>query len=353
MAPRRNRNIRISTSSWLVLSVALSFLLKDGPIEAFSPSSQRIVLLKKNPGPCNPTICLKAVPDDPNKTRLSSEHQPLGRRNAMGAVSAAFLAVILSNTETASAYEKAFPVELDTSTDGASKNSRERALEAAAVPKPSPLDSSPLDLGVGAVLWGSALWFLAGSRSNPLATPLANILYDAESEEWLQDRNEGLFAKLPAPFLALLGLVFLGFGFATHVAAIYLVDGSIGISLQLAGVLMIGSGALEIGRIATGEKRETRDENDRNAMLEREFAEFAEKRLKPGGNCHRTEVVQAFRRFNAKYRQTDNPDYPLNDLEIEQLLRQWNDKNARAQRSSAGFYTGIQINTEADVFVQR
>jgi hypothetical protein len=275
------------------------------------------------------------------------------RRKAVAAVSAALFAAALGNGKVASAYEKAFPVELDTSTDGAKKNSRERALERAAIPKPSPLESSPLDLGIGAILWGNALWFLAGSRSNPLATPLANLIYDSESEEWLQDRNDGLFAKLPAPFLLLLGLVFLGFGFATHVATMYLADGSIGISLQLAGVLLIGSGALEIGRLASGEKAETRDESDRNVMLEREFAEFAESRLKPGGNCHRSEVVQAFRRFNAKYRQADNPDYPLADLEIEQLLRQWNDQNARVQRSSAGFYTGIQINTDSDVFVQR
>ena len=130
-------------------------------------------------------------------------------------------------------------------------------------------------------------------------------------------------------------------------------DGEVTNSLQLAGVLLIGAGALDIGRIASGEKKQTRNDFDRDTMLEEEFNDFALQRLKPGGNCHRSEVVQAFRRFHAKYRQADNPDYPLNDLEIEQLLRQWNEKYGGAQRSSAGFYNGIQINVDADIVIGR
>lgn len=331
------------------LLVTFSFLfLQVGIVGGLTMPSQSIV--RACPGRNNGKIELKTKDEIIGS---STKYIHLNRRESMGIASAAISAAFLSPAKTASAYEKAFPVELDTSADGTRKNSRERALEAAAVPKPSPLESGPINLAAGSVLWGSALWFLTGSRSNPLATPVANLLYNAEDEDWLQDRNEGLFAKLPAPLLIFLVFVFLLFGFGTHILAIYLVDGSVGISLQLAGVLLIGSGALEIGRIASGEKRETRDENERKVMLEKEFAEFAEKRLMAGGNCHRSEVVLAFRRFNPKYRQADNPDYPLNDIEIEQLLRKWNDKNSAAQRSAAGFYTGIQINTDADAFVQR
>ncbi|CAB9521216.1 expressed unknown protein [Seminavis robusta] len=247
----------------------------------------------------------------------------------------------------ANAYEKTFPVELDT-LDADPRTPRERALQQQ---KPKAPLADPIDLGLGAVLWGGALWLLTGSRSNPLATPLANVLYSPDKEEWLQDRNEGLFAALPAPLLALLGIVFCALGLAIHFVIIQLADGSVNISLELAGVLLIGGGSLELGRIANGEKRLTRGDFDRDTLLEQEFQEFAEKRLQLGGNCHRSEVVQAFRRYHAKYRQADNPDFPLNDLEIEQLLRQWNRKNAGAQTSAAGFYTGIQINAEADVFV--
>ena len=103
----------------------------------------------------------------------------------------------------------------------------------------------------------------------------------------------------------------------------------------------------------SGEKGLTRDENDRAVQLEDEFEEFAEKRLKQGGNCHRSDVVKSFRRYFAKYRQVDSEQYPLTDLEIEKLLRSWNRKQNqnRAEMRSTGFYYGIQINTDADVFV--
>ena len=116
---------------------------------------------------------------------------------------------------------------------------------------------------------------------------------------------------------------------------------------------MIGAAAIELGRVATGEKGQTRDDYDRDLMLEREFEEFAENRLQKGGNCHRSEVVKAFRRYNAKYRQADSTQYPLGDLEIEQLLRSWSQATGAAEMSSAGFYNGISINQQADVFVER
>jgi hypothetical protein len=93
---------------------------------------------------------------------------------------------------------------------------------------------------------------------------------------------------------------------------------------------------------------------DRSMQLREEFAEFASKRLASGGNCHRTDIVAAFRRYFAKYRQPDSEEYPLTDLEIEQLLRSWNqmENRGRAEMTSAGFYYGIQINKETDVFVK-
>ena len=125
------------------------------------------------------------------------------------------------------------------------------------------------------------------------------------------------------------------------------------ISLQLAGVTLLNGLFLELGRIASGEKQDTREENDRAMMLEQEFQEFATNRLQQGGNCHRNDVVKAFRRYYAKYRQQDSEEYPLTDLEIEKLLKSWNkiDNMDRAEMTSSGFYYGIQINQDADVFV--
>jgi hypothetical protein len=103
----------------------------------------------------------------------------------------------------------------------------------------------------------------------------------------------------------------------------------------------------------SGEKGLTRDENDREVQLEQEFDEFATQRLKAGGNCHRSDIVKSFRRYFAKYRQADGEQYPLTDREIEMLLKRWNQQKnmGKAEMSSSGFYYGIQINTDADVFV--
>ena len=98
----------------------------------------------------------------------------------------------------------------------------------------------------------------------------------------------------------------------------------------------------------------TRDERDRAVQLNEEFDDFAEKRLIIGGNCHRTDIVKSFRRYFGKYRQADSQEYPLTDLEIEKLVRFWNQKKnqGKAEMSSSGFYYGIQINTDADVFAR-
>ena len=211
------------------------------------------------------------------------------------------------------------------------------------------LSSNPI---FGSVLWGVALWVLSGSRSNPIATPLANLIYDAKKETWLQDRNDGLFADLPWEYFIILGIVFLMIGFGADQFVNAISDGDATISLQLAGVSLIGGASLELGRISSGLKKPTRTESDRSEQLEAEFTDFASNRLQSGGNCHRNEVVQAFRRYYAKYRQAENPDYPLSDLEIEQLLRTY----CRAKgvdMSPAGFYSGIQINTNADAFVKK
>lgn len=284
---------------------------------------------------------------------------PLDRRKAL--VSMLHVGpVAWSVVPLAQAYDRTFPEELtetdrSTITMGSRLNSQQRATAAYATAKANQSNLQNFNIRndlVPSLVWGVALWLLSGSRSNPLATPLANLLYDDKEEEWLRDRNDGLFSVPPLAFLLLLGGVFVVLGVATQFLLLQLAEGDSDVCLQLAGVSLIGGGTLELGRIASGEKRATRDEMDRSMQLREEFAEFAKQRLTSGGNCHRRDIVAAFRRYFAKYRQSDSTEYPLTDLEIEQLLRGWNqmENGGRAEMTSGGFYYGIQINKDADVF---
>eukprot|EP00562_Extubocellulus_spinifer_P021588 CAMPEP_0178610744 /NCGR_PEP_ID=MMETSP0698-20121128/253_1 /TAXON_ID=265572 /ORGANISM="Extubocellulus spinifer, Strain CCMP396" /LENGTH=398 /DNA_ID=CAMNT_0020249351 /DNA_START=20 /DNA_END=1216 /DNA_ORIENTATION=+ len=273
--------------------------------------------------------------------------------NAMLSGTAAAFASTSLGPEPAAAYDQAYPVDLDFqgSDLSAIRGERIAAQKAAAKKSREDLTSNPLAMRepkdfLGSAVWAVALWFLAGSRSNPLVTPVANVLYDEEEETWLKDRNENLFAPLPPGFLVLMGLIFLALGVVADRSILLLADGDKDICLQLAGVSLIGGASLELGRIASGEKDVTREEDERAMMLQQEFAEFAERRLVPGGNVHRSEIASAFRRFNAKYR-IENEQYPLSDLEIERLARAWNRLQGNDDMSSAGFFTGIKINDQA------
>jgi hypothetical protein len=286
--------------------------------------------------------------------------------SAASMVTAASYATV-GTTESASAYDLEYPTELGFANGDSSRDLRALREEAYQTKKQSYeqrmdyvkdtnpfLFRGPKDV-ITCLAWGGALWLLSGSRSNPLVTPIANLLYDDEEQDWLKDRNDGLFASLPVPMFGVLLLVFFALGIVMDRLILYLAEGSANVSLQLAGVSLISGASLELGRLASGEKGPTRQEFDRSMQLRQEFEAFAASRLKVGGNCHRNDVVRAFRRFYAKYRQEDSSEYPLTNLEIEKLLREWNRSRGAltAEMSSAGFYNGLSINEQADVFIQR
>jgi hypothetical protein len=290
------------------------------------------------------------------------------RRFVVNILSAAtMLAATYTTMESASPYDLAYPTELgfangDTSRDLSAvreeayqtkKQSYEQRMDYVTDKNPF-LFRGPKDV-VTCTVWGGALWLLSGSRSNPLVTPIANLLYDDEEQDWLKYRNDGLFASLPVPLFGVLLVVFFALGIVMDRLVLYLAEGSANVSLQLAGVSLISGASLELGRLASGEKGPTRQEFDRSLQLRQEFEDFAASRLKVGGNCHRNDVVRAFRRFYSKYRQEDSSEYPLSNLEIEKLLREWNRSRGdlTAEMSSAGFYNGLSINEQADVFIQR
>jgi hypothetical protein len=313
----------------------------------------------------------------------------LDRRSALNSVSVSLMCSLLGGSglvvaattaqpETADAFDKTFPMELTESdapkelvdesisltnkrySQGSRSNSAQRAVEAAAMVQRNQQNVANFNVRndlVPSLIWGGALWLLSGSRSNPLATPLANVLYDERKEAWLQDRNAGLFADFPLPLYLVLALVFVCLGVSTQFGLLQLLQGDADVTLQWAEVTFLFGGFIELGRIASGEKLETRVENNRTVQLQQEFEQFATARLdaRSGGNCHRSDVVAAFRRYYGKYRQADNEQYPLTDLEVEKLLRAWNQgpNRGRAEMTSAGFYYGISINKDADVFVQK
>lgn len=313
----------------ILIAILLAFLYSSNSVSALASTKHNSAVEKTN------------LEKTAEEIRRGASSTPSRRNFARWILTTGAATATIAPTSPAHAFSnQAFPQELS-STDTpvpATQPSRRRSNIAGPIPN--------------TLVWASALWLLSGSRSNPIATPLANVLYKEENETWLQDRNDGLFAQLPWEFLVILGLVFGCLGFITDAGVTALVESDKGLSLQLAGVSLIGGAFFELGRIATGEKGMTRGETDRTEQLEHEFAQFASDRLVPGGNCHRNEVVQAFRRYYAKYRQVDNEEYPLSDLEIEQLLRFYC-RQRNLEMSSAGFYNGIQINQDADVFVER
>lgn len=202
---------------------------------------------------------------------------------------------------------------------------------------------------VSVLLWGSALWFIAGSRSNPLVTPLANALYESD-QQFVRDRNDGYFSALPPSLMFILFAVFLFLGFLVDRSLTLLLLGDSDIVLQLAGVSLIAGAALELGRISAGEKVGSREELDRMNQLQTEFETFATQRLVSGGNVHRQEIVNAFRRFHAKYRNRDDEEL-LSDLEIERMMRLWVRVHLGSDMSSAGYFNGVQLNTNADIVI--
>jgi len=284
----------------------------------------------------------------------STKPETVSRRNAIVHItSTASLLLLATAIDSAQAITKEFPSEL-IYTDKSSPSQRKSELSSKKASRKLTLDSINKDPFLlqnksdflATPMWASALWLIAGSRSNPLVTPIANALYEPD-QQFLKDRNDGYFSALPGELYFILFAVFLFLGFAVDRALLLVTLGDEDIVLQLAGVSLIAGAALELGRISTGEKVVSRRDFDRTLQLEQEFNDFAERRLVSGGNVHRREIVGAFRRFFSKYRD-GNDEYPLSDLEIERLMRQWA-RQKGSDMSSAGYFIGWQLDSQADI----
>ena len=335
------------------------------------------------PGIITTTTTITMMPQQQNRKQAVRSILSLSS-SAVFATTAATTLLTTIAPQPSNAYDRDFPIELTAvDTDGVDDNEdkklraigvlRERRSTAQQRKQKAIESQKQLDINLAnfnirndflpSLTWGLAVYFITGSRaSSTIATPLANILYDTETESWVQDRNDGLLpvsSEEPIGFVIVLFVLFVVIGTVIQYILLQLSHGDNGFVNQLAGVTVINGGFLELGRIASGEQKITRQENDREVLLAEEFQVFATNRIRPGGNCHRSDIVKCFRRYYAKYRQADSKQYPLTDREIEQLLRTWNkernnqqrsNNNKGAEMSSSGFYYGIQINTDADVF---
>lgn len=299
----------------LTLMLMLLYALSCYPVKALQTTNPRKSFFSRKlaslPTNNDSLLCLKALPDsdDNNKEQIS-------RRQVMNTLVSSLVIVSTFDQDVKPAnayYTRTFPDDLDFENGDTSRNLetlREEKIRQQKANSKNSMDyikadpltfRGPKDL-LTTTIWGAALWCLSGSRSNPIVTPLANALYDEQEEEWLQDRNEGMFASVPPYLYFVLSGVFFFLGVLIDRLVLLATEGDANVSLQLASVSLIAGGSLELGRIFSGEKNLTRQELDREMMLEREFDEFAEKRLVKGGNCHRSEVVKAFRRYYAKVR---------------------------------------------------
>jgi hypothetical protein len=287
--------------------------------------------------------------------------------------------------EAASAFEYTYPIELtsaplnaqdQTPSNSLSKLQQERLTNkrSKVLATQNELSSDPLGISsfaspyegillvTGVSLWTLALWFISGSRSNPLVNPIANVLYNVNDDsnaddttlDWLRNRNNGYFSEYPPQLTIVLGVLFLLFGIIADRSIYFLADGEATIPVELGGVAAISGAFWEVGRIAAGEKSATKEESDRESLIESEFEEFASKRLVSGRSSlsvHRSEVVKAFRRYNPKYR-VENDEYPLSDIEIERVARAWARRRG-IDMSGAGFFSGLGIDSDADAFAPR
>ncbi len=199
------------------------------------------------------------IDDDCPQTTTTVQNRKQALKS-MGSVLLAGLAA--SNVSPAAAFDRSFPDELsdvDESNQlgaliGKRSNVQQRKQQAEESKKQ--LDRnletfSPKKDLLPSATWALALFFASGSRSNPLATPLANLLYDPKENQWLEERNKGLFSAPPVEFLALLGVVFLLLGGLTEYTLLQLSSGDSVVCGQLAGVALINGGFFEIGRIAS------------------------------------------------------------------------------------------------------
>jgi len=164
---------------------------------------------------------------------------------------------------------------------------------------------------------------------------------------FVADADAGYAAEPPMKVRVATAALYLGVG----AGASALLDRSfddVGFVFALATCGTIAATVFEVGRPRTP----TRGEAQAQDALENAFLDFAETRLRRTDETavHKTEIVAAFRRAVPRYRSADASGVP--DVQIEAIARRW--LYARPVPGNlvtpAGFFKGLAINPEPDVF---
>ena len=123
-------------------------------------------------------------------------------------------------------------------------------------------------------------------------------------------------------------------------------SGDANVTLQLAGVLLINAGFLELSRIDSGDKNVSREEDELTNTRREEFGEFARVRIEVTGgerSVHKSDVVRSFRRYYGKYR-TEEVEGGVTDRDVEGMFAQWNKREGTGKLpTKAGFVKGLVV----------
>lgn len=204
---------------------------------------------------------------------------------------------------------------------------------------------------LGVLLWSTALFF---------ASPIQLLLLflgkiDTERPSDWMIRIIRIAAGLPvddpgqthdAP--QWINLVVVAICVAQGLVITTLLSSSLGDS---AWAIASGLGACFAGAIYEA-GRPRRLEKEESMTLEAQWVDFnhwSSNRLQRKGNCHETEIFEAFRRENARYRSMDT----ISDEILRDMIRNWGRQSnygSGVERTSRGFIKGISVLARSDPF---
>ena len=201
-------------------------------------------------------------------------------------------------------------------------------------------------LYLGPDVWLASIGLESGVRPGRSTELFYGELLNAT--DFVDDAREGFLASPPWTVRALTSLTYFGLG-GIFKSLTELAFDDASFVFALAVCALIAESVYEVGRPNTP----TRSEAEATSSLETAFEDFASDRLERAGpqySVHKTEIVAAFRRSVAKYRSADASGVP--DTAIEKIARRWIYANPRpgALVTPAGFFKGLKINKEPDVF---
>mmetsp|Transcript_24213 Transcript_24213/g.72649 ORF Transcript_24213/g.72649 Transcript_24213/m.72649 type:complete len:285 (-) Transcript_24213:36-890(-) len=168
----------------------------------------------------------------------------------------------------------------------------------------------------------------------------------APNSTFVTEREAGFAAEPPLPLKLATAAVYAALGAAAETLVVDALGSSTAFVGAWAVCACLAGGIYEVGR----PQPLSREEFGEREGFEDAFATFAETRLDTASSSAAVnirEIVPAFRRANAKYR---NAEYAgVADVQIERLAKSWWRQRGGVV-TSTGFLKGVRLAEEADVF---